>query len=449
MVETIARTSEAEKKATIRIETRPIRTYTWDKPSRYPILFGGGYRFVYPYTMEDRLLHKAVDKPYRQIVLENEYIQVIILPELGGHLWRAYDKVSGQEIFYNNHVVKPGLIALRGAWCATGVEWNFPIGHSVSSVSTVDYTCIENPDGSVTAAVGDLDRTTRMRWTVKITVFPGQLAFRVDTVLSNPSAYPGRYMYWENAGMHADDGFQFIAPAKRAWTWGGKTDFPVVDGVDKSWYIAHPRAIDYFALGLGQDYFGYYDHKRRFGAVHVADYHLMPGKKFFTWGMSDHALQWQKNLTDNEGPYIELQCGLTPTQAAFNFFAPQTSIRWDEVWFSIGDLGYFVQANREAALHLSDRLDKEPYPSEVAAALVTNRDHSNARVTISAGGKVLLDEEGLDFRAGRPLRWKVSLPAGAHCPRRSPHRRPARPSSSTLPPSGRTSASCPTTIPAT
>jgi tetratricopeptide (TPR) repeat protein len=413
MVESASAKVETTGKATVRVERWPIKTYTWDKPSRYPILFGGGYRHMYPYTMEDRLFHVPVDKVYNEIILENEYIQVIILPELGGHLWRAYDKVSGREIFYNNHVVKPGLISLRGAWCATGVEWNFPIGHTVSTVSTVDSTYFENADGSVSAVVGDLDRTTRMKWTVKITVFPGQLAFRVDTVLSNPTTYPSRYMYWENCAMHATDGFQFIAPAKLAWTWGGKTQFPIIDGVDKSWYISHPRGIDYFMLGLGQDYFGYFDHKRKFGAVHVADYHLMPGKKFFTWGQAEHAKSWAKNLTDDEGPYIELQCGLTPTQASFNFFPPQTSLRWDEVWFSIGDLGYFVNANREAAIHLSNRLDAEPFPETVEVAIVTNRAHYGATVTVSAAGKTLLMKDGVDFQPGKPQRWNVRLPQGA------------------------------------
>ncbi len=401
------------KKATIREEQKPIRTYIWDKPSRYPILFGGGYRFVYPYTMEDRLLHKAKDKAYTQVVLENEYIKLIVLPDLGGHLWSAYDKVSGKEVFYNNQAVKPGLIGLRGAWCATGVEWNFPVGHSVSTVSQVDHTCMENEDGSVTVVVGDLDRTTRMRWTVKITVHPGQLAFQVDTVLSNPTGYPHRYMYWENCAVHATEGFQFISPAKVAWTWGGKSQFPVVDGVDKSWYIAHPRAIDYFMLGLGQDYFGYYDHKRRFGAVHVADYHLMPGKKFFTWGMAEHAVSWQKNLTDDDGPYIELQCGLTPTQASFEFFPPQSARRWDEMWYSIGDLGTFAQANRNAALHIGHAFDKAPYPAETEVAVVTNRVFDGAEVVISAGGKRIISEKGVNLKAGKPARWKVNVPKGA------------------------------------
>ena len=400
-------------KAVVRVVKSPIKTYTWDKPSRYPILFHGGYRSIYPYTMEDRLLHRVEDRLYTHIVLENEFIRVVILPELGGHLWEAYDKVSGKELFYNNQVVKPGLIALRGAWCATGIEWNFPVGHSVSTVSTVDHLCFENEDGSVTAVVGDLDRTTRMKWTVKITVHPGRLGFSLETVLSNPQAYPSRYMYWENAAIHATEGFQFVAPAKAAWTWGGKCQFPIVDGVDKSWYLAHPRSIDYFMLGLGENYYGYFDHKRKVGAVHVADYHVMPGKKFFTWGTAEHALSWQRNLTDDDGPYIELQSGLTPTQAAFDFFKPESAIRWDEAWFSIGDLGYFVFANREAALHLSNRLDKRPYPDEVEVAVVTVEPLHGASVKVASSGKPLMTKHGVDLKPGVAGRWKVALPKGA------------------------------------
>ena len=319
--------------ATVTVGKVSIETYTWDKPGRYPaFLVQPGWKgSLYPYTMQDRLLHKRKMVKYDQITLENDYIRVTVLPGLGGHLWSAYDKVSGKEMFYNNQVVKVGLVALRGAWWASGIEWNFPKGHSVSTVSPVDFTTSRNADGSVTAVVGDVDRITRMRWTVKITVHPGRTGFSLETVLSNPAAYPHRYMYWENCAIHTTDGFQFISPAKSAWTWGGQKPFPVYRGVDQSWYKEQQRAVDFFTLGVGQDYFGYYDHERLFGAVHIADNRKMPGKKFFTWGTADHAKMWEKSLTDTDGPYIELQCGLSYTQAMYDFFDPLAAKAWDEV----------------------------------------------------------------------------------------------------------------------
>lgn len=400
-------------KATVTVVNAPIMTYKWDEPSRYPIFLPGWRGSLYPYTMEDRLLHKGEDRDYTQVILENEYIQVIVLPELGGHLWRAYDKVCGEEIFYNNHVVKAALIAMRGAWWASGIEWNFPRGHTVSTVSPVDYRVLENDDGSVSVAVGDIDRISRMKWTVKITVTPGRTGFSIDSVLSNPTAYPHRYMYWANCAMHANDRFQFISPAKSAWTWGGPTKFPIVDGVDKSWIKEHPRAIDYFTLGRGQDYFGYFDHGRRFGAVHVADCRIMPGKKFFTWGTAQHGDVWSNNLTDDDGPYIELQCGLTYTQAEYRFFPPQGSIRWHETWYPVADLGYFVYANEDAALHLSDLLERRPHAETVEVALVTRERVAGVSLEVTAAGRGVLKLEGLRLAAGRARRWKVKVDPNA------------------------------------
>ncbi len=400
--------------ATITVGKVAIETYTWDKPGRYPgFLVQPGWKgCLYPYTTQDRLLHKRKAVEYEQITLENDYIRVTVLPGLGGHLWSAYDKVSGKEMFYNNHVVKPGLVALRGAWWASGIEWNFPKGHSVSTVSPVDFTTRQNADGSVTAVVGDVDRITRMRWTVKITVHPGRTGFSLETILSNTDAYPHRYMYWENCAIHTTDGFQFISPAKSAWTWGGQKPFPVYRGVDQSWYKEQRRAVDFFTLGVGQDYFGYYDHQRLFGAVHIADNRKMPGKKFFTWGTAEHAKVWEKNLTDTDGPYIELQCGLSYTQAMYDFFDPLTAKAWDEVWYPVGALGYFVYANRSAALHFSNSLQQTPWPPRLDVGIVTVERHPNANVRITSDGKELVSQEGVRFRVGVPKRWKVELPEG-------------------------------------
>jgi len=399
--------------AEIRVVKAPIKTYKWSKPSRYPVFLPGWRGALYPYTREDKLLHIPENIEYTQVILENDYIQVIVLPELGGHLWRAFDKVSGEEIFYNNQTVKVGLIAMRGAWWASGIEWNFPRGHSVSTVSPVDYAVSENADGSVSVAVGDIDRISRMKWMVRITVRPRRTGFEIDTVLSNPTAYPHRYMYWENCAMHANEGFQYVSPARSAWTWGGARKFPVDNGVDQSWYKAHPHAVDFFTLGKGQDHFGYFDHSRGFGAVHVADSRIMPGKKFFTWGTAEHGRIWAKNLSDNDGPYIELQCGLTYTQAEYRFFPPQQSIRWVETWYPVGDLGPFAYANHEAALHLSDMLQEKPHPEEMEIALVTRENITGADLEATAGGERVLSDSNLRFRAGKPRRWKVRVPKKA------------------------------------
>ncbi|MHC4227661.1 MAG: DUF5107 domain-containing protein, partial [Planctomycetota bacterium] len=79
---------------------------------------------VYPYTMQDDLSRTKEDRTYKALFLENEYLKVTCLPDLGGRLHSVFDKTEGKEMFHLNDVIKPGMIAMRGAWISGGVEWN-------------------------------------------------------------------------------------------------------------------------------------------------------------------------------------------------------------------------------------------------------------------------------------------------------------------------------------
>ena len=58
------------------------------------------------------------------------------------------------------------------------------------------------------------------------------------------------------------------------------------------------------------DFVGGYDYQREAGLLHVADHHFSPGKKKqWTWGCGDFGKAWDRNLTDDDGPYIELMTG--------------------------------------------------------------------------------------------------------------------------------------------
>jgi len=190
-----------------------IPTYQVGAAARNPDLFRDGWRCIYPYTLRDNLLHRRRDVTYRAVYLENEYLRVVVLPELGGHIYSAHDKISGEEMFYLNHVIKPGRILLRGSWAAFGLEFNFPRGHSVTTLSPVDYRLLERPDGSVAVAVGDCEQTSRMRWTVLISLRPGARRLEVTTRLTNRTELPHRYYFWANAAVPANEHLQFLSPA--------------------------------------------------------------------------------------------------------------------------------------------------------------------------------------------------------------------------------------------
>lgn len=113
------------------------------------------------------------NKTYHVVYLENEYVKISILPEIGGRLFSALDKTNNYDFIYKHSVVKPALIGLIGAWISGGIEWNIPHHHRASTFIPVQWSREENPDGSKTIWVGELEVRQRMRWAVGYTLYPG------------------------------------------------------------------------------------------------------------------------------------------------------------------------------------------------------------------------------------------------------------------------------------
>ncbi|PYV37271.1 MAG: DUF5107 domain-containing protein, partial [Acidobacteria bacterium] len=156
MVLTFCLDVEAQGLDRVRIWTEPmvIPTYELGQDDPNPYL-ATGYREIYPYPFQDHLTDHRVNKTWKAALLENKYLKVVVLPELGGHVYSVFDKSFRREVFYRNNVIKYGLVGLRGAWVSGGIEFNFPNGHTVTSVSPVDFALRQNPDGSASIIVGD------------------------------------------------------------------------------------------------------------------------------------------------------------------------------------------------------------------------------------------------------------------------------------------------------
>ncbi|MGH9469712.1 MAG: DUF5107 domain-containing protein, partial [Terriglobia bacterium] len=167
---------------------------------------------VYPYTMMDDLTSNREPKTYRAVYLENQYLKLTILPQLGGHLYSIYDKVDHREVLYRNNVVKYGLIGPRGAWVSGGVEFSFPFAHTDVSVSPVESVIQHNPDGSVTAVVGAVDWVSNMHWEVALTLRPDTARVEQKVTLFNSTPTKHLYLFWANAAVSATDDMQYIYP---------------------------------------------------------------------------------------------------------------------------------------------------------------------------------------------------------------------------------------------
>ena len=184
-------------------------------------------------------------RPTPLVYLENEYIRIGILPEIGGRIFEGVDKTNNYNFIYRQHVIKPALIGLIGAWISGGVEWNIPHHHRASTFIPVQYRVEENADGSKTVWVGELEVRQRMRWAVGYTLRPGKAYLEASVRILNRTPVVNTMLCFANVAVHANDNYQVIFPPSTQYgTCHGKREFTAVAGLRHQFAAApiSPRA---------------------------------------------------------------------------------------------------------------------------------------------------------------------------------------------------------------
>ncbi len=411
----------------VRQEKRIIPTYLIGAPERNPIFyFGRAYQGakgpVYPYPFLDVLTDERVDRPYTVLILENEYVRYSVLPELGGRIFEAVDKTNGYDFFYRQRVIKPALIGMLGAWISGGVEWNIPHHHRATTFMPVDWTLSEAADGSRTIWVGELEIRHRMRWLVGLTLRPGRSCLEVSYKIFNRTPFAHSILCWANAAVHANEDYQVIfPPGTRLATFHGKNQFarwPVsseiyngVDyapGVDVSWWKNHPSPTSFFAFESAEDFLAGYDHGKKAGVVMLGDHAYVPGKKFWTWGTGSEGKRWEKILTDEDGPYLELMFGsFSDNQPDYSWMMPYEVKTATQSWYPLREIGGVKNATADAACNLEVREGENSAFVGLSATSV----QSGARVCLRSGERPVLDKK-VDLSPGRPFAIEIALPPG-------------------------------------
>ena len=376
-----------------------IDTYRLGEPNINPIIQSYRGRKSYPYVMRDSFTEEKVKIEYEAIELENEYLKVVILPEIGGRLYSAYDKRSGEEIFYKNNVMKPQLIGLTGAWVSGGIEFNFPNGHRPSTMELVDTAYRKNADGSVSAFIGEIDKITGLAFSVEIILREGYAYVEQITRIYNPTEVAHKFFMWNTASAKGHIENEYRYPFK----WhiddeyiGTRSLWPMYK--DKNWDYRFEK--EYVAFGsvfgdnVKEDFFGSYDPVTNTGMVHVSGFRDVPGKKMWTWGHLGQGVKWNQDLTDDDGDYIEIQSGNVETQEDFRDLQPLNGAKWSEYWFGAFDTGKYTYASVNNIITV--RLE-EKGTIKLFLDIASNRNISNAVVEISNDtgtlfeGKVDLD----------------------------------------------------------
>lgn len=348
-----------------------LPTYKIGAPNKNPMflekrVYQGSSGKVYPHTVIDRIFDEKEDKAYTAVYLENDYIKVMVLPEIGGRIQRATDKTNGYDFVYYNHVIKPALVGLAGPWISGGIEFNWPQHHRPSTFDPVDFTYRTNPDGSATIVVGEIENMFRTKGMASFTLYPDSTYIEIKAQLFNRTDLPQTFLWWANPAVPVNDNTRSIFPPDvTAVMDHGKRDvstFPIATGtyykvdysrgVDISRYKNLPVPTSYMAAKSDYDFVGGYDDGVQAGILHVADHHISPGKKQWTWGCGDFGKAWDRNLTDSDGPYVELMTGcFTDNQPDFTWIAPMEEKRFTQYFMPYQKLGTVHNATKDLAMN--------------------------------------------------------------------------------------------------
>ncbi|MDR1381278.1 MAG: DUF5107 domain-containing protein, partial [Tannerella sp.] len=366
-------------------------------------VYQGSSGVVYPYPVVEKIDDEKKDKPYNAMFLENEYIKVMILPELGGRIQMAYDKVKGRHFVYYNQVIKPALVGLTGPWISGGIEFNWPQHHRPGAFLPTDCLTEENVDGSITVWCSEVERMSRMKGMHGFTLYPGKAYIEIKVKVYNRTNFPRTFLWWANPAVVVNDHYHSVFPPDvHAVFDHGKRDvsnFPIATGiyykqdysagVDISKYKNIPVPTSYMAVKSKYDFVGGYDESARAGLLHVADHHISPGKKQWTWGNGDFGRAWDRNLTDEDGPYIELMTGVyTDNQPDFSWLQPGEEKSWVQYFMPYAEVGYVKNATKDAIVNVDVR------DGRAKIILYTTSGFKGLRVVLKdAGGKTLLDDK--------------------------------------------------------
>ena len=443
-----------ELQGAVKAWTEPVRIPTFAPlaPDRNPMfiekrVYQGSSGRVYPLPFCDRIADAPHDRLWTAVHMENEFLRVMILPALGGRVHVARDKTNGYDFVYRQDVIKPALVGLAGPWISGGIEFNWPQHHRPSTFMPVDFAVENEPDGGCVVWLSEHEPMNRMKGMHGVRLRPGSAVLELEVRLYNRTPFVQTFLWWANVAAAVHEKYQSFFPgdvrhvadhakravsafplcrggyygvdyAKRAREGAPKDELPAqfappgnYPANDLSWYANIPVPTSYMCLGSKGDFFGGYDHKAAAGFVYVANHHVAPGKKQWTWGNHAFGYAWDRNLTepDEEGvyrPYIELMAGAyTDNQPDFSFLAPGETKEFRQFWYPIRMIGPAQKANLAAALSLS--VDERVIRIGVAVPAPL----ADATIDLTAAGGPL-GRWKRSLRPDAPFVHTLALPAG-------------------------------------
>ena len=400
-----------------------LPTYETGEFEKNPIflekrVYQGSSGVVYPYPVIEKIADQPTQKSWHVVFIENQYIKVMIMPELGGRIQMAFDKVKQRHFVYFNQVIKPALVGLTGPWISGGIEFNWPQHHRPSTYLPTDFRLEEHADGSCTVWVNEVERMFRTKGMAGFTLYPDKAYIEIKAQLYNRTPFPQTFLWWANPAVAVNDDYQSVFPPDvNAVFDHGKRDvssFPIATGVyykmdysagvDISRYKNIPVPTSYMAIKSKYDFVGGYENDSQGGLLHVANHHVSPGKKQWTWGNGEFGKAWDRNLTEEDGPYIELMTGMyCDNQPDFTWLQPYEEKSFTQYFMPYQGVGDVKNAPRDALINL------EIQDQEVLIKVYTTGSFPHAVLTLQQNGQTRLCEH-FDISPLAVKEFRLTLP---------------------------------------
>lgn len=357
--------ANAQNNSTIKEYYKTYPTYPFSNPNPVP----DPSSLFYPYFRYDGFAAQAEKKDWKVVELENDFIKVQIMPEIGGKIWTAIDKKDNKPFIYDNDAVKFRDIAMRGPWTSGGLEANFGIiGHTPGVATPVNYLTYTQDDGSAVCLISLLDLLTSTRWNMQV-ILPKDKAYFITRFLwHNGTSVQQPYYSWMNLGQKVTDSLEYIFPGNHHLFHDGKVyDWPIDENNGKNISVYDQNDFgsykSYHVTGTYSKYFGVFWQKENYGMIHFAEREAKIGKKVWIWGLSRQGMIWENLLTDNAGQYTEIQSGRLYNQNApesvetpfkqFDFL-PYNTDTWDEYWYPFKNTGGVQNADLNGVLNITN-----------------------------------------------------------------------------------------------
>ena len=398
-------------KVTVKKHKKTIPTYIPKPAHELPMFFEnkpyqGASGKIYPVPYSDGITDEKKDVDYDVYTIENEYIKTVVLPEFGGKILQGFDKVGDYDFIYHNEVVKPALVGIAGPWISGGIEFNWPQHHRPTTYMPLEAIAEENADGGKTVWVGEVDPLNRMKGMAGITVDEGRSYIKAKVRVYNRTSQPRPFMWWANLAVPVNENYKTVFPPDCEWVndhdrravlswpiakgvYKTARPFDFGEGTDISMYDAVKVPSSYL-ISQGQsdmDFIAGYDLGINKGIATVANHHISPGKKMWHWGKGDFGDMWCSNLTDENGPYIELMTGVyTDNQPDFTWIAPYETREFEQYWYPVRDIGDVKCATIDAAMNMEYKDGKLHFGFNVTGTF------ENAVVKVTCKGKTVFEE---------------------------------------------------------